>query len=220
MDMGVTEALALAAMAAGTAISYDASETARKEQQAALTAKMLRDKEYQDKNSQLVNENAQQYNPQTRQQNEQAATDAAAGSLTGALLESRESAAPADISGKVSSDYISGNAKTAASELQRSTDIARLWAKMRGPTDLRANEGMNNASYADRSRSLSADRGFMAQAGDRNAMLAGQPDGLQMLAGNALMQFGTGSLAGNLAKGAGTGAGAAGKSFIAPPVLA
>ena len=88
-------------------------------------------------------------------------------------------------------DSTTGKARTAATELQRSTDIARLMAKLRGPTDLRANESLINADYAGTGGSLAADRGLANSAANVQAGTI-RPDGTASLLGGLATSIGTG----------------------------
>lgn len=197
------EMLSIGSTALGFLMKSGATNDAQQRSDAAFRANMLRDQQYQDKAIQLVNQNAEQYRPEQRQQAEQAATDSATNSITTNLLAARDSAAPGAVSGRVSSDYTTDRAARTASELQRSTDLAKLFARVRGPNDLRAGEAVTNADFAARGGSLAADRGFMSQAGGMDAQVAGRPNGTSMLLGDALMNGGTGVLASSLAKRAG-----------------
>lgn len=191
---------AAAATVAGNAMQQQAQDEAADRTRQQLAANQALDSNYQKKAIDLVNQNAEQYKPEERQQNEQQAIDTAQKSLTGSLIDAREGqAAPAATSGKVSQDFTTGQAKTAASELQRSTNIARLMARMRGPSDMRAGEAMNNAEFAGQGSSLANDRSAMASAGNIDASTI-TPDGTQMLLGGATQQVGMGALANGLMK--------------------
>lgn len=191
--------------AAGTAYSVNAQSEAESERQKAATAQLLRDQGYQQKQIQLATQNAEQYDPKNREVAGQKAVDTAADSLTQSLVKSREASINTpDAAGKVSKDFTTGKARTAASELQRSTDIARLMAKLRGPTDLRANESLINADYAGTGGSLAADRGFANSAANVQAGTI-RPDGTATLLGNAASSIGTGLLANRLRKPSASG---------------
>lgn len=196
--------LSAGASVLGTLMKLDATNEAQDRQDAAFRANLLRDQDYQSRAINLVNENADQYRPEQRQAAEQKAVDRVADSLTGNLVADREAGQPGAVGGKVSADFTAARAARTASELQRSTDIARLFAKVRGPNDMRAGEAITNADFAARGGSLGADRGFMSSAGSMDAQAAGRPDGGQMLLGEALSTAGaaglSGSLGGRLAK--------------------
>lgn len=199
--------LGAAASVVGTVSQMNAQDDAQSRSKNAFNQNLLRDQEYQKKQTNLVQENAQQYEAPVRQAGEAAAVDSATQSLTSNLLRDREAAVGAgDASGKVSQDFTTGRAKRVGDELQRSTDIARLMARVRGPSDQRAGEAITNADFAGRGSSLGADRGFMAGAGNTDAQVAGQPDGTQMLLGGAASNIGTGMLANGLRRRAPTAA--------------
>lgn len=197
---GAAAYISAALAAAGALAQYQAAQDAQQNADNQFAANAENDRKYQDKSQRLAVENAQIYDPTQRQANEQGAVTAAEESLKGQLLAARQDAPAPDISGSVSKDYTEGSARTAANELQRSTDIAKLWARMRGPNDLRAGEALHNTSAGEEARSLAADRGFAAGAGGRAAQLAGQPGGAQSAIGGALLNFGSGTLANKLAK--------------------
>lgn len=192
-----------AASILGTVMKLGATNDAQDRSDAAFRANMLRDQEYQDKAINLVNQNADQYKPEQRQVAEQKAVDTATNNITSNLVADRAADAPGSVSGKVSGDFTTGKAARTASELQRSTDLAKLFAKVRGPSDMRAGEAITNADFASQGGTNAANRGFMANAGGMDATVAGRPNGTQMLLGDALTQGGTGMLAGTLAKKAG-----------------
>lgn len=204
--MAVAPYIAGGASLLGTVMQMSAQGNAQDKSDAAFKANMLRDQEYQDKASNLVTKNAEQYAAPVRQANAQAATDTATQSLTSGLNAARASEPVNTVAGKVSNDYLTDNAKRTASVLQNSTDWAKLLGKQRGANDLRANEGFTNAEYAGQGGSLGADRGFMAGAGNLDAKIAGQPDGMEMMGGKLLSGVGTSLLAQNLMKKAGTSA--------------
>lgn len=191
---------AAAATVAGNAMQQQAQDEAADRTRQQIAANQALDSNYQKKAIDLVTQNADQYKPEERQQNEQQSIDTAQKSLTGSLIAAREDqAAPAATSGKVSNDFTTGQATTAANELQRSTNIARLMARMRGPSDMRAGEAMANADFAGQGGSLANDRGAMAAAGNTDVGTI-QPDGTQMLLGGAAQQVGMGALANGLMK--------------------
>lgn len=189
-----------AASILGTVMKMGATNDAQDRSDQAFRANMLRDSQYQDKAIGLVNQNAEQYKPEQRQQAEQKAVDTATNNITSNLVADRAGAEPGAVAGKVSDDFTAGRAARTASELQRSTDLAKLFAKVRGPSDLRAGEAVTNADFAAQGGTNAANRGFMAGAGNMDAQVAGRPDGGQMLLGDALSTAGTGMLAGSLAK--------------------
>ncbi len=184
----------------GTVMQQQAMQDANDEQQRRIAQNQALDDQYQAKAIDLVNQNAQQYKPEQRQQAEQKAIDTASDSLTGELVAAREGQpAPSATAGKVSQDFTDRQAKTSASELARSSNIANLMARMRGPTDMRANEAMVNADFAGRGGSLANDRQAMANAGTADVERI-RPDGTQMLIGGLGQSLGTSTLAGSLMK--------------------
>jgi len=205
LALTVPEMLSAAATIGGLFLKNNAVNSAQDRSDAAFRQNMLRDQQYQDNAINLVNKNADQYQPETRQAAEQKAVDTAANNITSNLVADRAADAPGAVAGKVSGDFTAGKAARTASELQRSTDLAKLFARVRGPSDMRAGEAMTNADYASQGASNSANRGFMSSAGGMDAQVAGRPAGTQMLVGDALMNGGTGMLAGSLAKKARAG---------------
>lgn len=201
----VPNILSAAATVGGLLLKNSAVNDAQQRSDAAMRQNMLRDQQYQDNAINLVNQNAEQYKPATREAAETKAVDTAANNFTTNLVADRAAEQPGAVAGRVAGDFTTGKAARTASELQRSTDLARLFAKVRGPSDMRANEAMTSADFASRGASNAANRGFMASAGNMDAQVAGRPDGTAMLVGDALQQGGTGMLAGSLARRARAG---------------
>lgn len=191
--------LAAAASVAGTLIQSQAQQEAQEQQQAKLRQAQDADRQKQEKATDISMQQGEQYDPTYRAQQEAATVGKANDSLTSTLVDAREgAAAPAASAGKVSNDFTLGQAKSAAGELQRSTNVAKLMASMRGNTDLRANEGINNADFMEQQSALAGDRSGAANAANLDASMI-HPDGTQMLLGGLTSAAGNAYLGSSLA---------------------
>ncbi|MCC6530915.1 MAG: hypothetical protein IT531_00060 [Burkholderiales bacterium] len=184
------QALMAAAAIGGTMMQQQAMADAEARQRQALNQMLLKDEQYADRAQQLVQQEAQNYQPAQREQAEQAAEDAAYGSLATKLTAATSTMPTSQLAGKVSDDFLVDRARRSSEEMQRSADTARLMAKMRAPNDMRFAEGLSIANNAAEIGSMARDRSAMASAGSMTAQRAGQPSGMQMMLGQGAQNLG------------------------------
>lgn len=180
----------------GMLMQQNAANNAEESRNAAMNRMLQKDQDYATKAQGLVQRQAENYQPQQREQAEQQAETKAYDSLAGRLTAAASTMPTSQVAGKVSDDYLTDSARRTAEETQRGADTARLMAKMRAPSDLRFGEGLSMADNAATIGSLSRDRSAMSSAGNYDTQTASQPNGAQMALGGLASSVGT-SMLGN-----------------------
>lgn len=194
----------LVAMIAGTGMTYKANKDAATRQTAAINRDQDRQDELQENNRDLLLETIKKYEPEKRMEARDLAETKATDSLTSALTKDREGGT-GDISatsGKVSKTYTTDLAKRKVDQLDKSSVLASIMGKVRAPTDLRFEEGLDNSDSASRAGILSAFMKSRATTDQGLIQRAGMPDAGQMLIGDLLK---TGGSAGMMSGGPATG---------------
>lgn len=143
--------------------------------------------------------NAKQYDPTARMQANTQAQDAATNSLRGYLEAAKPQQPDSSVNGAVSSTFNTDRAQRTLADANRATMLARLFGKVRGATDLRAIEGLNNADAASRVASMARNKANMAGAQNVDIQEAGTPDPTLMLLGSLMTGYGMGGLRGGAA---------------------
>lgn len=188
-------------MAAGTYMQMQAQEEAAQRQQQALNATLEQQDQYNRAAEQKSMENAQEYQPEKRAQRFENARQEAGDSLVQQLTTAREQAPKTEqASGRLSQEFLTGQAKAAADQFQQSVDMARLMGKMRGPQDMLNEEGYTNADYASQLAVIGRNARGAYQAAQPGIEAAGRADSGSMLAGGMLQGVGTAGLSSRLGK--------------------
>lgn len=187
---------AAAVMLGGMATQYYAQNEAASDRKRAVG----RAQDWQDTASRKIIDtsmkNAQQYDPTARTQANAQAQDAATNSLRGYLEAAKGQQPSSGTTGAVSSTFTTDRAERALADANRATTLARLFGKMRGATDLRAIEGLNNADAATRVAGMARNKANMAGAQSVDIQEAGQEDPTLMLLSSLMTGYGMGGLAG------------------------
>lgn len=186
---------AAAVMAAGMAMQYKAQRDAasRADQQIGLGED--KNDAYNQNNINVIDENSQQYDSQTRQANIGKSQEAAVTSLRDFLDKGNEGRTNTDTTqGRVSETFIADRAKRAVNNANKADVVARLMAKMRGVSDLQTGEAINNANAASKIGITSGQQLNMARSNGIDVGQAGRPDAGLMLAGSAARGYGQGKM--------------------------
>lgn len=194
----VSAAVVIGGLGVGT--KYFAQEDAASNRKKAVG----RAQDWQDKASRKTLDtsmtNAQQYDPTARAQANTQAQDTATHSLQGYLEAAKQ---PSEaVKGAVSSVFSTGRAERTLADANRATTLARLFGKMRGATDLRSIEGLNNADAATRVAGMARNKANMAGAQSVDIQEAGTPDPTLMLLGSLMSGYGMAAAGGAAGAGA------------------
>lgn len=189
-------------MALGTGLQMKAQADAAKRQRNAALAMQDRQDEITGRQRQDIVSSAEQYDPGARMTRQKQAADTATasimkeieGAMTGTNL-------PTEATGRVSDDYLKARADTIRQEYQRAGDRAALLGKMRAPTDLRFEEGLDNANLASRLATLSS-IGKNRMVTDKAIMDSIQPNSKMMILGKIMSGVGSAGAAGSVMNGA------------------
>jgi len=179
------EAAAIAAMVGGTAIKSREESRAAKRVQSAIETGNKNQDVYANQKRDLVLKNLKQYDPTSRATDQTTAQNTATDTLAKAVGDATGGRGT-EATGKVSSDYLTGEASSKANELKRSSILATLMGKVRGPTDLRFNENLKNAQFGSQAAGVGANANIQARADALKAQRTGQVDPRVMLLGQLL----------------------------------
>jgi len=186
---------ALAMMAAGTAMQYLSQQQAIARANSEMSRVQDRNDEYNRQIIDVVNQNAEQYDPSRRQAAMDTAQQDAVASLTGYLARARDAGmgeVSAATQGRTSEAFGTERARRVAEQADVAQKLAQLMGRVRGPVDLRTEEAFTNADAASRIGLLGQEQIAMGRAGMYDVGRAGQPDPLLMTAGGALAGYGAG----------------------------
>jgi hypothetical protein len=201
----------LLAMAAGTAVSAKANKDARK---AAMNATMVGKQRQRDVNKDkqqiILGRALPQYDPATRNTVQDSVRSDTENRMTADLLDARETgpATMPEATGKISGDESTTTAKMMAGELARASNRASLMSRYRAPTDLRFEEGLNNAGYGSEVDVLSSRGQHYGQTDRYLTDVASIPDSGMLTLGSLLSAYGMAAGMGNIANLGSAGAGA------------
>ncbi len=197
---------ALLMMAAGTAMQYMSQQQAARRAQRALGMVEDRNDQFNRQIIDITENNARQYDPAARSAATERATDAAVVSLTEYLNRARDAGmgevAPAS-QGRVSEAFDTERARRAAAQADSAVRLAQLMGRVRGPMDLRAEEGMNNADAASRIGLIGQEQLALARAGMTDVAAAGRPDPFLGIVGSGLQGYGAGKMIAGSTSGTG-----------------
>lgn len=181
----------VAVMAVGMAMKYTAERQAAERQRKEIGRAQDRQDVYHKNILDTSLKSAEQYNPTARTEANTKAQDAATESLRG-YLDAAKAQQPGQggTTGNVSSTFTEQSAQRTLDDANRSATVARLFGKLRGATDLRAIEGLNNADASSRVATLSGNKWNMARASDVDIAEKGTPNPMLMLIGSMMSGYG------------------------------
>jgi hypothetical protein len=204
----------------GTKMQSDAQNDAIDKQQRAVNASLEQQDQYSRAAESKALENAQNYDPTKRTEEFNKARETAGESLAQQLTQAREAAPKtSQPAGRLSAEFLTGQAKSAADQYDKSVQMAQLMGKMRGANDLLTNEGYRNADYASQLGTIGRNAKGAYDAAQPGIIAAGKVDGGKMMLGSLASSLGTaylGSKAGDLFSTGPTmsGAGSATENWI------
>ena len=185
----------LAVSAAGTYMQSEAQNDAADKQQRAINASLEQQDQFSQKAESKALENADQYDAKDRlvkfDETRQAAGDSLAQQLTTAREAAPQTTQP---SGRMSQEFLTGDAKAKADQFEESINMAQLMGKMRGAGDMLTGEGYKNADYASQLGLIGRNANGSARASQAGINAAGQVDSGSMLAGGLLSGLGSAGL--------------------------
>lgn len=191
----VMSAAAAVASLYGAKMQSDAQNDAIDRQQKAVNASLEQQDQYSRAAESKALENAQNYDMTKRTEEFNTAREAAGDSLAQQLTQARESAPKtSQPAGRLSAEFLTGQAKTMADQYDKSIEMAQLMGKMRGANDLLTNEGYRNADYASQLGTIGRNAQGSARASEPGIIAAGKVDGGKVMLGGLASQLGTGYL--------------------------
>lgn len=195
-------AAAAAAALVGAKMQSDAQNDALDRQQKAVNAALEQQDTYSRQAEGKALENAQNYDMGKRLQAFDEAREEAGQSLAQQLTQTREAAPKtSQAAGRMSQDFLTGSAKAAADQFEKSIDMAQLMGRMRGASDLLTEEGYRNADYASQLGQIGRNAQGAYNAAQPGIIGAGKVNGGQVALGAGLSAVGTSYLGSNLGKG-------------------
>lgn len=201
----------MAAMVGGAVIQGRAQSKAAKRQKAAITEGMRRQSKVLDDKRALTLDNLEQYRPEQRMIAQEAAATEAEEGLVGELIRAKDAGISIpESNGDVSNQYKTNLARAAVDEMDRASVMASLMSRFRAPTDMRFEEGIDNANFASQQGGLDARGRSMAATDDFLIQQAGKPDPRKMMLGSLMQSIGSAYMGGTITKGLGATGGAAG----------
>lgn len=186
--------MAIAAVVAmvGSKMQSDAQNAAIDKQQKAVNASLEQQDQYSRAAESKALENAQNYDMTKRTEEFNTAREAAGDSLAQQLTQAREAAPKtSQPAGRMSAEFLTGQAKSAADQYDKSIQMAQLMGKMRGANDLLTNEGYRNADYASQLGTIGRNAQGAYQAAQPGIIGAGKVNGGQVMLGAGLSSVGT-----------------------------
>ena len=198
----VMSAVSALASVYGMQMQSDAQSDAIDKQQKAVNASLEQQDQYSRAAESKALENAQNYDPTKRTEEFNKSREAAGDSLAQQLTQAREAAPKtSQPAGRLSAEFLTGQAKSAADQYDKSIEMAQLMGKMRGANDMLTNEGYRNADYASQLGTIGRNAQGSYQAAQPGIIAAGKVDGGKMMLGGGLSSIGT-SYLGSQAGGA------------------
>lgn len=195
-------AIAAAASLYGSKMQADAQNEAADRQQSAVNASLEQQDQYSKQAEGKALENADQYKADDRLKKFEESRADAGDSLAQSLTSSREAApAPSQAAGRMSQEFLTGDASAKADQFAKSINMAQLMGKMRGAGDMLTDEGYTNADYASQLGAIGRNAQGSAAAAKPGIIGAGKVDGGAMALGAGLSSIGTGYLGSNLGSG-------------------
>ncbi len=185
-------------MGVGMALQYKAQQDAQARVRRALGLAEDRNDRYNQQVIDITDENAQQYDAKQRLEASDQAGEAATRSLTAYLQQARDAGmgeVSAATQGRTSQVFDAERARRTAAQADSAVRLAQLMGRVRGPMDLRTEEGFANADAASRLGLIGQEQLAMARAGLADARLAGTPDPFLTTVGGALRGYGAGMAA-------------------------
>jgi len=209
--------IAMAAMAAGTAVQQNAQQTAARRQQRAMRESMQRQQFLQREAEAAALKKAQEFSPDEREKQRNEIEQQITENLAQAADAARPVQEAPSVQGNVSSEYLTGRAQSQSEQAKSARALAALFGKTISANRLRQNEILGLADtgqYIDRLKSFSNGQMSADQIGIHSA---GIPNGGQMMAGGVLqglgqagmMAYGAGAWGGEAAAGGAASSGAA-----------
>lgn len=197
-------AAAAAAALVGSKMQSDAQNDAIDRQQKAVNAALEQQDKYSRQAEGKALENAQNYDMGKRLQVFDEAREEAGQSLAQQLTQTREAAPKAtQATGRMSQDFLTGSAKAAADQFEKSINMAQLMGKMRGASDMVTQEGYRNADYASQLGTIGRNAKGAAMAAEPGIEMAGKVNGGKVALGSGLSHIGTSYLSSSLGKALG-----------------
>lgn len=195
--------LAAAAIAvAGAKMQSDAQNDAADRQQRKINESLEQQDQFSQKAEQKALENAGDYEAQKRLAKFDETRADAGDSLVQQLTTSREGAPQtAQPSGRMSQEFLTGDAKAKADQFEQSINMAQLMGKMRGASDMLTNERYKNADYASQLGIIGRNAQGSAQAAQPGIISAGKVNSGQMALGGGMQAIGASYLGSALGKG-------------------
>ena len=207
----------LAVSAAGTYMQSEAQNDAADKQQRAINASLEQQDQFSQKAEAKALENADQYDAKDRlvkfDETRQAAGDSLAQQLTTAREAAPQTTQP---SGRMSQEFLTGDAKAKADQFEQSINMAQLMGKMRGAGDMLTNEGYKNADYASQLGIIGRNAQGSGQAAQPGIASAGRVDSGSMLAGGLLSGLGSAGLSSGLGAGMNSAIGNINPNWMTP----
>lgn len=195
----VMSAVSALASVYGMQMQSDAQNDAIERQQKAVNAALEQQDQYSRAAESKALENAQNYDMTKRTEEFNTAREAAGDSLAQQLTQAREAAPKtSQPAGRLSAEFLTGQAKSAADQYDKSIQMAQLMGKMRGANDLLTNEGYRNADYASQLGTIGRNAQGSARAAQPGIDAAGRVDGGKMMLGGFASSLGTGYLGSNI----------------------
>jgi len=211
-----TLAAGIAAIA-GSYMNSEAQNDAADKQQAAVNASLEQQDQFSQKAEQKALENADQYDAGTRLEKFDEARSAAGNSLAKSLTASRESApATTQASGRMSQEFLTGDASAKADQFEKSIKNAQLMGRMRGAGDMLTSEGYQNADYSSQLGMIGRNAQGAAAAAKPGIDSAGKVNSGQVALGSGLSTIGSSYLGSNLGTGMNKAAGAINDNWMMP----
>lgn len=186
---------ALIIMAIGTALQYAAQQQAIDRAERAMGRVQDRNDAYNKQVIDVVNKNAEQYDPSRRLEAMDMAQQQAVSSLTSYLARARDAGMGkmnAATQGRTSEAFDTERARRVVAQADAAQNLARLMGRIRGQLDMRTEEAFNNAEAASRIGLLGQEQLAMGRAGMYDVERAGQPDSLMMSVGSGMAGYGAG----------------------------
>lgn len=149
----------------------------------------------------IITKAAGQYDPATRKANLQGIQTATEQRLNQDVANAGGNQVNPQTGGKVSDAYTTTRARRVADNARVAETMARLMSKVRSHSDLRGDEGLNNASSGLDANVISANRSTMSRSAMSDINQAAQPDAGVDLIAAMLSGYGKGSMQDNATAG-------------------
>lgn len=192
---------------AGSAMQYSASQDAAARQRQQIQDETQRQQAFQRQAEQTALNRVQDYDPQTRRDNQQQIEQ----QVTDNLMQPVQQAQPAmqdqsSVQGDVSSDYTTARARSQADQMNLVQNLARIMGKITGANRLRQDEALKMLSTGQQIDQLKNFAQGSQGVNQLEVQQAGVPDGGTMLAGGLLQTLGSVGLMKGLSKSSTSGA--------------